>query len=45
MEDMELMMKVIVVGDGKVTKVLYLNILNIDWENLLDHKICQKCLP
>ena len=42
---MELMMKVIVVGDGKVTLVLFFRILNIDWQNLLDHKICQKCLP
>ena len=46
MEDLDLMMKIIVVGDGKVTHYLYsfnLKITIIDRKDYFNNKVCEKC--
>ena len=43
MEDMELMMKIIVVGDGKVNQLSFIFILALDWKNMFGYQVRQKC--
>ena len=46
MEDLELMMKVIVVGDGRVKYLIVLkSFLIIDWKNMFNNKICEEYFP
>lgn len=42
MEDFDLMMKVIVVGDGRVN---YISFIFIDRKNMFNYKICEKYIP